>query len=678
MKTSLNWLKEYIAFRLSAKELAHRLTLSGLEVEKEETTADDVTFEFEVTPNRPDCLSILGIARELSAILNLPLKKPFIKSIKVPKEKADIAITDGHDCPRYIGAVLKDVVVHRTPATLQKHIMSVGLRSVNNIVDITNFCLMEMGQPMHAFDYDKLEGHKIIVRRARPGEKIIAINDVEYTLDPSILVIADAQKAVAIAGIMGGKETEVTEATRNVLLESASFDPILIRRASRKLALRSDASYRFERGIDRAMVETACRRAINLIVDAAGAKLVAFKDACAGSVKSVKPSTISVDIEKVSGFLGTALTPATIKNILTNLEFHVAVSGKNKFVVTPPSFRLDVKGEIDVAEEIGRIVGFDNLATRLATVNPVNIATSQKRIFKEKLAQLLVGQGLNEVIAYAMLGAKDLKKTKIAQDAFVCNQNPLSEEQEIMRPSSIPSMIKIVAHNFKNGQKDLQLFELGRVYLPCNEQEVLTVALAGKVSNDWRRAATRSVDFFDLKGIVEKVLVSAGLGHIEFRSQAKDFFEGQQSAAIFCGGKDIGFLGKVRNDILESYDVKHQEMYCAQVSLDALWEACAKNTKRYAPLSIYPSIGRDVSLALKKNISYQHLQEIIIKIDEPLLQRVDLLEQYIGDKVPADHKGVTVSLIYRSDARTLTEKEVEDAHQRICQKIIDELGAIKR
>lgn len=678
MKTSLQWLKEYIHFTISAKELAHRLTLSGLEVEKEETVADDVAFEFEVTPNRPDCLSIIGIARELSAILDLPLKKPFIKSIKIPKEKSDVTITDENDCSRYIGAVLEHVCVKASPSALQKNLRSIGLRAINNVVDITNFCLMETGQPMHAFDLDKLEGRKIIVRRAKPNEKILAINDMEYTLDPSVLVIADEKKAVAIAGIMGGKDTEVTENTKTILLESASFDPILVRRASRKLGLRSDASYRFERGVDHPMIETACRRAINLIGEMSGGKLVAFCDAQARTRKTSKTHPISVDVEQIAKFLGTPLTQAKTKNILTRLEFDVASLGKNKLTATPPSFRLDVRTDIDVAEEIGRVIGFDHLATRLIPVNATNIPTSQKRILKERLAQLLVGQGLFEVIAYAMIGRKDIQRTKISTDVLVFNQNPLSEEQELMRPSSIPSMIKIAAHNFKNGQKDLALFELGRVYLPQNEQEVLAIALTGRTKSDWRRAATRSVDFYDLKGILEKVFSALGLGNVQFAPIAKEPFDPCQSVGLFMDEREIGFLGKVQNSILESYDIKHQEMFCAQVSLDSLWKERAQGVQRFIPFTAYPSIGRDVSVALKKDMSYQRLYETIVKLNEPLLRSIDLVEQYIGDKVPVGHKGMTISLTYRSDTRTLTESEVEEAHQRICQKVIDELSAIKR
>lgn len=678
MKISLNWLKDYVHFTISAKELAHRLTLSGLEVEKEESCGTDTIFEFEVTPNRPDCLSILGIARELSAILHLPLKKPFIKSIKIPKQKSDITIADLHDCSRYIGAVLQNICVQKTPPTLQKHITSIGLRSVNNIVDITNFCLMELGQPMHAFDLDKLEGRKIIVRRAKQGEKIVAINDAEYTLDSSVLVIADERKAVAIAGIMGGKETEVTEDTKNVLLESACFDPHLIRRTSRKLGLRSDASYRFERGVDNVMVEMACRRAINLIVDAAGAKLVSFNDVHAGFGKISKPQSILFDVEKAARFLGTPLMPATVKNILEHLEFDVRGCGRNKLAVIPPSFRMDIKSDIDITEEIGRIIGFDNLSTRLAAVNPVNMTTSPKRCFKEKIAQLLAGQGLSEVIAYALIGEKDLLKTKIETSNLVYNQNPLSEEQQVLRPSSIPSMIKIVAHNFKNGQKDLALFEMGRVYLPQNEQEVLSLAFMGEAQSDWRKAKARFVDFYDCKGVVENVCGSLGIGSVRYEANKNKFFDPLKSASIVVGGQEIGFLGKIQSDILENYDVKHQDVYCAQISLDALWQQAAQEIRRYVPLCVYPGVVRDVSLAVKDHVSYQRLVEAVESLQETLLKKIDLIEQYVGDKIPHGHKGVTLSLMYQSSERTLTEKEVEEAHQRICQKIIDEFSAIKR
>lgn len=678
MKISLNWLKEYINHGVSTSELSKRFTLSGLEVEKEESIGADTTFEFEITPNRPDCLSLLGIARELSAILNKPVKKPTVKKIKFPKNKCDITITDIKDCPRYIGAVLKDISVGSSAPWLKEKIISIGARSINNIVDLANFCLMETGQPMHAFDLDKLSGGKIIVRRAKQGEKILAINDVEYTLDPSILVIADEKKPVAIAGIMGGKLTEVTEKTKNILLESAYFNPMIIRRASRKLALRSDSSYRFERGVDMNMVEQGSLRAINLILKEAKGKPFSFCDAYKGKAAVGKSAAIVVDAQKTSKFLGTEIALPKIKNILARLEFKTSAAAKGKLKVTPPSFRCDIKTEVDVIEEIARVIGYDRLFTRLASVNPINIKTDETRIFKEKLSNILVSLGLNEVISYSMLGKKDLALSKISAENLVSVQNPLSEDQEVLRPSALPGMLRVAAYNFKNAQKDLRFFEMGKIYLPSGEKNALSVALSGKHPADWRNPQGKAYDFYDIKGIVEKIFEVLGIETPGFVPAGNSSLEKNESAKIVFKGSEIGFLGKVQKDILAAWDIKHQDVFFAQLFIEALGQEQKNRVARHMALNEYPGVVRDVSLALKSTISYQALQEAVLKLKEPLLAKIDLVEQYLGEKILPGHRGITVSLVYRSQQRTLTEKEAEEAHQRICDSVIKEFQAVKR
>jgi len=678
MKISLKWLKNYIDYKISAKELSRRLTLSGLEVEKEEIIGGDTVFELEITPNRPDCLSFIGIARELSAILNKPLKKPAIKKFKLPKVVCDIKIDDYDDCSRYIGAVLKDIKVAKSPQDIKDSISFLGIRSVNNVVDITNFCLMECGQPMHAFDFDKLVGGKIIVRRARSGEKIVAINDVEYALDPSILVIADAKRAVAIAGIMGGKDTEVTETTKNVLLESAYFDPLIVRRASRKLGLRSDASYRFERGVDRSMVYQGCLRAVNLISYLAGAELFSFCDAVKGKTKKQHPIEIIFDPKKAVQFLGANISVAQVKNILTKLEFKVASTARGKLKVSPPSFRLDIKEDIDVVEEIGRIMGFDAFPSRLAAINPVNIATDQKRIFKEKLSSLLAAQGCSEIISYTTLSRADLAKAKVPQEDLVYNQNFLNEDQEILRPSCLPSMLNVIAHNFKNGQKNLRFFEIGRIYLPSGERDVLVLGLTGEHAHDWRAPQPKAVDFYDIKGVVENITHALKSEKILVQQSNNASLDRIENVQISLAEKTIGFLGKIQKDILSQWDIKHQDVYFAQIFIDPLWQQDIKYQSAYTPLNAFPGVVRDVSLAIKKDVSFQSIKDCVQALAEPLLKHIDFVEQYLGDKIPSGQKGMTISLIYQSPTKTLTDQEVEEAHQRICNKILNEFHAIKR
>mgnify|MGYP000958315663 CR=1 FL=1 len=706
MKISLNWLKEYINSKLSAKELAHRLTLSGLEVEKEEIVSvdsiylglssgeietsprsigskprklgDDTVFELEITPNRPDCLSLIGIARELSAILNVPLKTPKVGKIKIPSKKCSIVIEDKKDCARYIGAILTDVKIAPSSVRIQAFLSAIGLRPVNNIVDITNFCLMETGQPMHAFDYDKLSGGKIVVRRAKPGEKLIAINDVEYTLDPSILVIADAERAVAIAGIMGGKATEVTAKTKNILLESASFDPLLIRRASRKLGLRSDASYRFERGVDMDMVYKGCLRAVSLMLEIASGTFTSLADVAQGKSKKQKPVSIVFDIKKATKLLGTAISSSQAKNILTKLECKVSSAAKGGLKVSPPSFRADIKTDVDVIEEIGRIIGFDRLSSRLCAINPLNIATDKKRMFKEKLATLLVSQGCSEIVSYTTLSTADLVKAKVSLQGLVYNQNFLNEDQEVMRPSCLPSMLNVLGHNVKNGQKNLRFFEIGKIYLPSGEKDVFVIGLTGVPAHDWRSPQTRKNDFYDIKGIVANAFEFFKAQGLVFRSGQHVSLDPQETMDIIFAGQAVGFLGKIKKNILSAWDIKHQDVFFAQIFIDGLCQHDAKRIAAYVPLNAYPSIVRDVSLALKKEISYQSIKEAIVHLREPLLKSIDFVEQYLGDKISPGQRGMTISLVYQSSSKTLTEQEVEEAHQRICSHIVSAFQAVKR
>ncbi|MCK5581533.1 MAG: phenylalanine--tRNA ligase subunit beta, partial [Candidatus Omnitrophica bacterium] len=386
MKISITWLNDYIKTGVPVDRLIHKLTMAGLEVEKTETVAGDTVLELEITPNRPDCLNMLGMAREVSAILNKTVKKPSLPEIKYPKEKCPVEIVDKEGCTRYIGTVIKDVKVAKAPQAMQQRLAAIGLRPINNIVDITNFCLMETGQPLHAFDYDKLEGGKIIVRRAKKGETIITIDGELRELDPSVLVIADAKRPVAIAGVMGGQETEVTGKTKNILLESAYFDPVLIRRAARKSGLSSDSSYRFERGVDFQMVENGCTRAIALIQELAGGEIEQRQDLCLAKKKKVGKA-VTVSLAQINGLLGAALTTTQCKTILKKLEFDV-VSKKGQplpgdrpqiLKVTPPTFRNDIHQAVDVVEEVARVVGYDNLPLSLPHITVSNVPAKNTR-----------------------------------------------------------------------------------------------------------------------------------------------------------------------------------------------------------------------------------------------------------------------------------------------------------
>jgi len=676
MKFSLRWLKDYIDFDISEKELAHKLTMAGLEVESVKVIEDDVVFELEITPNRPDCLNIFGIAREVSAILNEEKNFPIIAKADVSENMSDIEILDKEGCLRYIGIIIKDVEVKKTQKFILERIKPLGLRSINNIVDITNFCLLEVGQPLHAFDYDKLHGGKIEIRRARKGEKIITIDDVQRELDPSILVIADDARPVAIAGIMGGKDTEVTDSTKNILLESAYFDPILIRRASRKLGLSSDASYRFERSVDYETVETGANRALSLILGSANGKIDRTLDIQVEREKFDRDNIV-ISIEKINAYLGSTLTSSKCLNILRKLEFEVEEKD-DKFFVKSPSFRCDIREEVDIIEEIARIVGFDNLPISLPNIKAFNMPINIERKIRDVFSGSFIAQGFREVISYSMINQKALKNSRQEDLAGLEILNPLTSDHQILRPTMLPSLLKIVQFNINRGEKNLKIFESGKIYFSKGEKERIAVMMTGQRENDWRRVNEKEVSFFDIKGALEEAFQKVRLENVSFqRNRTYNFFEEGTSAVVFVGKEEIGFVGKIREDVLGNWNIEPRSLYFAEIALDGIKEKLSMDV-RYQAISEYPSIVWDISLAVKKTIRFQQVVDIATGLGSGILTDIIFKEEYIGEKIQEGYRGIIFSLAYQSKEKTLTEEEVSLVHDKICKALIENLEAIKR
>ncbi|MFA5260781.1 MAG: phenylalanine--tRNA ligase subunit beta, partial [Candidatus Omnitrophota bacterium] len=534
MKISVKWLKDYVSFQLPAEKLAHKLTMAGMEVEKIESVGDDVVLEMEITPNRPDCLNFQGIARELSAVLDKPLKLPKVKKLIYPKAKCDIEIIDQKGCGRYIGTLIEPVEVKASPSWLGTRLSALGGRLINNIVDITNFCLLETGQPLHAFDYDKLIGGKIVVRRAKPGETIVTLDGAERALDPSVLVIADAQRPVAIAGIMGGLATEVTAQTRRILLESAYFDPVLIRRASRLLGLKSDSSYRFERGVDFSTVEAGSARATALILTEAGGSVVARRDVNLGRIRG-QGKSVTVKLTEINDLLGAELSVAKCRTILKKLGFRVSASGPGALKVVALSARADIKDPVDVIEEIARIVGYDNLPLTLPCIRAQNVPSQPEYPFAHKLRDIFIGQGYSETISYSLVSQTFLDKSGLSHLPAVRVKNPLSLDQEFMRPALFPSLLGIIRGNIHRGQKDNKIFEIGKVYLGQSEHKMLAVMASGAADRDWRILKNRTGDFYDLKGALDQMLVRLGLPAVVYESCEDPLFKKGTGASIRAG-----------------------------------------------------------------------------------------------------------------------------------------------
>jgi len=674
MKLSLNWLKDYIDPKLSTGELIERLTMAGLEVETVEPVGTDTVLEIEVTPNRPDCLNILGLAREIGAITGRTVKAPKIKNFKTAILKNLIHIENKKDCSRYIGTLIRDAHIHGAPQAMEPRLASLGINGINNAVDITNFVLMEMGQPLHAFDYDKLVGGKIVVRRAQAGESITTLDGIERKLDPSILVIADIQKPVAIAGIMGGRDTEITAKTKNILLESAHFDMGLIRRSCRALGLRSDSSYRFERNVNFEGVLTGANRATDLLLQFTGGHLSGR-----GEISS-KPKRIhtkvKVKIVDIESLLGVAVTPLKVKAWLSRLGFKLAAKA-GILTVTPPCNRADIGADVDVIEEIARMIGFDRLPSKMPVIKAINIPVDQRpRQIKEQIRRLLTAGGMDEIITHAMINTKALVKSNMADIPALRVFNPQSPDQELMRPDMLPSALSVALTNINRGQKDLRFFEIGKRYFVDGEKETLAIVLTGRRAYDWRRDRKDTVEFFDLKGALEGIFQNMGISAVYETTQARAY-DPSCAAAIRVGGKQVGVLGKIERKVLNNWDIKAQDVYFAQVYLEELIPA-ANPSKKYQPISEFPTIVRDVSLAVKKEISYQKIEEVCLRQGEGILKSVHFMEQYLGDKIQPGTKGLVFSCQYQSHVKTLREDEVSAVHERILQALIHTLGAIRR
>ncbi|MGE5308518.1 MAG: phenylalanine--tRNA ligase subunit beta, partial [Deltaproteobacteria bacterium] len=644
-----------------------KLTMAGLEVEAIEGKDGDFVYSIEVTSNRPDWLSILGIAREAAAITGKQLKVPSVPSFKLAnKEPFEIKIEDKKDCPLYTGRLIRGIRGGFAPEWMRKRLELVGVRPVNNIVDITNYVLFELGEPLHAFDLDKLEGG-IIVRRARAGEKMTAIDGKEYTLDPGVLVIADSKKPVAIAGVMGGKDTEVTASTKNVLLEAALFDPVLVRRGRQKLGLASEASYRFERGIDPQAPDEASRRAVQLILEIAGGSLTGEKSAGSSAEKT---HAIALDTEKTCRVLGACISPAEIKQILTRLGFCVKPKGGKMLSVEAPSFRRDVKSDVDLIEEVARIYGFEEIpsclpAMAMQVVPPPSLIPAIKGA--------LAAQGLDEVLTYSLIDRK-YGETICAGADLVEVAKPLSNEQEIMRPSLVPSLCRVVAYNLNQRREEVGIYEIARTYAkPDKEHNTLGIAVSGTFTK-WLGPQGGSVShkagFLDLKGVVDAVLRSLGISENE-----RVFAYADNGIIINLSVKDqpAGVLRKLSQKEQDLFEIKDRDVFCAELSLDRLLPLATRE-RIFKPFSKFPSIVRDVTLELSADIPVEKILACAKRSGKGLMQEARFIDYY-DKNLPKGTKRITISMVYSAPDRTLTEAEISPVNTSVIEALKAEFSA---
>jgi len=685
MKVTYNWLRDFLNIKISPKELAEKLTMAGLEVVSLEEAGGpacragrDFVFEIEITSNRPDWLSILGVAREICAVTGEKLKTPTFKEPKIKAgelKPVKISISDRKDCPFYSARAICEVRVGPSPLWIKERLELLGCRSVNNIVDITNYILFELGHPLHAFDLDLLAGREIVVRRAKTGEKMVTLDNQPRLLGNDILIIADKDRPQAIAGIIGGKDTEVTVKTRNILLESAVFNPVLVRRARQKLGLQSESAYRFERGVNLETARIASLAAQELICKLASGKPSGYK-----SSASTKPSGVLINLEPeyVNRILGANIPALKIKKILNGLGFDSKTRSKNRLAVTVPGFRQDVNLPIDLVEEVARIYGYTEIAPTLPAIKP-NANISGTRDLVSHIKNVLVGLGLHEAITYSLVDRDLLAKSGIKQDIQpVKILNPLSKEQEVLRPTLLPSLIRCLAYNLDQQQEYINIFEIADVFsggadvaqhpalsdrpvrASAQESLSLSIALCGVSSFLTRQGLIKDeVTILHLKGILESLFNKLGIKDYDFKNQ------GERGVSIVVNQQEAGIMLSLNKKVLDAFDIKNKQVILAEIDLGKM-SAFINLSKRFSDLPRYPAITRDISFVVEGGISIKDLLAAITTKGMPLLRSAKVVDYYQGKQIPEGYKGLTVSCVYRADDRTLTEEEISLLHNSIC------------
>jgi phenylalanyl-tRNA synthetase beta chain len=693
MKVQVDWLKEYTEIDVPADELGHVLTMAGLEIESHETVdlpdgEKSEVLELNVTPNRGYCLSHIGVAREVSALLNKslklsdPIKALATKSGAVAVEdRVSVENLEPELCPRYCALVIENVKVGPSPKWLKDRLIAIGLRPINNIVDITNFVMMEYGQPLHAFDRGLLAGNKIVIRRAKKGEPFASLDGTELKLEPDALVIADGDRPVALAGIMGGTNSQVSEATSHVVLESACFDPATVRKGSKKYGLRSDSSYRFERGVDWNGVVSAQARAALLIKELASGEI------CSGRIdiypEAGKPIVVPLRVSRVNQLLGGSFTAEQIQGLLSRLGMEIAEPSET-MQVKIPSFRPDLSREVDLIEEIVRIDGFDKVGTvfPVAGVRPVKIAVRQKII--KKVREVLCCTGFSETVHYSFIENAHAEEFKMAfaleQDQMIVLKNPLSSENDTMRTSLIPGLLKTAALNLSKGQKPLKLFEVGSVYFANSnknrtEKAVLSAILLGPYELTPWKPRGKEYDFYDLKGTLETLAEHLHL-KLETSPVSKSFLMPGKSVRVHVNGIELGYLAQVDPEQKLVHEIG-QNVYALELDLGALENAISSSIQ-FQKIAKFPETYRDISILVDRQVTSEQVAGLILKTGTPLIQKVELYDHFEGKKIQADKKSLTFALSFQSAERTLSDEEVTPLFERIIKTLESELGASLR
>jgi len=672
MIVSWNWLKEYVRLDMPVEELGNRLMMAGLNLESIEDVEGDIAIDLEVTSNRPDCLCHLGVARETAALYErnwtAPDPQPATRGPDIATA-AKVAVEAPDLCPLYTARLVRGVKVAPSPIGMQRRLKTLGIRPINNVVDATNYVLMECSQPLHAFDFDKLHGGQIVVRRARSGEKMTAIDQKVYELSADMCVIADAQRPVAIAGVMGGFDTEIGDGTRNVLIESADFASMTVRATARKLNLHSDSSYRFERGVDRSQIDWASRRCVQLILETAGGEL-APGVLTAGDPHPQPRAPITLRLSQIPRVLGIDIPQAEVERILKVLGLQQHASSRpGEVLFVPPSWRRDLTREIDLIEEAARVHGYEKIPEDAAVPLAISTTTLQDRL-GERLAQSLVGAGFHEAVTLTFVDEPLNSLVRPwTQHEPLRVEHSSRQRTNILRQSLVPSLLAARRQNECQGTLNAQLFEIARVFLaadPGNRQAEPKVL-----------SAVSGRSFGELKGVVEQLLDA--INH-QVRLTAVPaegpWFQPGRGAELQVHGQRLGWLGEISHEVRTALSL-HDPASFFEIDL-AVLEPLVQLSPPYTPVPEYPSINRDINFVLDEAVSYTELSDVIRTSAGSLLEEVAFASQYRGPQIPADKKSYVVRLHYRAPDRTLTSEEVDAIQGRVIADCAAKLAAQHR
>lgn len=647
----------------------------GMDI-KEYLNLNKSILDFDITSNRPDCLSMVGMARETAATLGTTYKMPnFNYEVKCNENINDVLKVEINDslCRRYMARGVKNVKVMPSPSWMQERLLEAGVRPINNIVDITNFVMLEIGEPMHAFDAREIKSGKIVVDRANDEEKFVTLDGIERTLDSNSLCIKDNETSIGLAGIMGGLNSEIQDDTTSVIFEAANFDGTNIRVNSKKLNLRSESSSRFEKDIDPNLAELAINRACALVCELGCGEVMEGTIDIYNSKK--EEGNITVDSNWINKFLGTDIAKEDMKKYLDSLELKTEINGDN-LDIKIPTFRVDIAIKEDIAEEVARIYGYDKIPTTIYSASTGREPKYKNEVLRDLMVGTMVSSGLNQSISYSFVSPKVFDKINVPEDSELRNvikiKNPLGEDYSVMRTTTIHSMMECLGRNYSRNNEYARLFEIGKVYIPKEdeiaiptENNILTIGMYG------------NCDYLDLKGVVENALEALGLSRVMFaRESDNPSYHPGKTAAIMIGNKKAGVLGEVHPDVSENYGVE-TGCYLAELNLDILFEY-SKTNKKYKALPKFPAVTRDIALLVDDEVLVQEIEETIKRAGNALVEKVQLFDIYKGAQIPEGKKSIAYAIAYRDEKKTLTDNDVNKVHDKILRSLEHKLGATLR